>query len=144
MDYVIFIVVIILIIFLGLLINLLLKISPSVDTLSERKKFAIFHTCTLVVAPIIAALMIFVIKWINSIGSTTSVSMSLNPFTDSNLLLWSLIVWNTIGSLRFYSNTYDIGASFIARCVGMLFMIIFPFYYLYNLWYIFIKRKKYQ
>ena len=144
MDYVIFIVVIILIIFLGLLINLLLKISPSVDTLSERKKFAIFHTCTLVVAPIIAALMIFVIKWINSIGSTTSVSMFLNPFTDSNLLLWSLIVWNTIGSLRFYSNTYDIGASFIARCVGMLFMIIFPFYYLYNLWYIFIKRKKYQ
>ena len=122
------------------------RILPRTETLAERKRFAIFHTCTLLIAPLIAALIIFLMKWresvrLSEIGFIVPLSMqhvSLNPFKDvGDLLLLSLCVWNCIGSLRFYDDAFDEGGrlgGFIARGVSLLFMLIFPFYYLYNLW----------
>ena len=137
MYAIIFVAVVLHVILVGALLSFLMKISPWVDTLAGRKKFAIFHAGTLVIAPIITALMIFTIKWTNSIGSVTIVSVSLNPFKDiGNWLLWSMLAWNFIGSLRFYDDAYNTGGSFWAKGVVIVFTIIFPFYYLYNLWYI--------
>ena len=129
------------------------RIFPGTETLAERKRFAIFHACTLIIAPLIAALIIFLMNWresvrLSEIGFIVPLSIqhvSLNPFKDvGDLLLWSLCIWNLIGSLRFHDDAFDEGGrlgGFIARGVSLLFMLIFPFYYLYNLWCVFRNKE---
>jgi hypothetical protein len=95
------------------------KIFPGVDTLAERKKFAIFHACTLVIAPIIAMLLMLFINW-------------------GSWLFWSLFVWNAADGDG-NSPTDRLLGSFIIRFVHILLTLIFPLYYLYNLCYIFVK-----
>ena len=123
------------------------RVFPGTDTMAERKRFAILHACTLVVAPMIAALLLFFVNWIDSAKNVTPVpvAMSLNPFTDVvNLLLWSLLVWNFIGSLRFIEDAFITGgrfAGFISKGVAIVFLIIFPFYYFHNLWCVIRKKE---
>jgi len=81
------------------------------------------------------------INWINSIKMNDTmpgsfVEISMNPFSDiGKLLLYSVFIWNFIGSLRFHGEAFDTGGrfgGFISNGVGLVFLIIFPFYYLYN------------
>ena len=123
------------------------RVFPGTDTLAERKRFSVFHACTLVIAPMIAALLILILNWINLAKRVTPVpvAISLNPFTDLiNLLLWSLLIWNFIGSLRFFEDAFAAGGrfgGFISRGVALVFLIIFPFYYFYNLWCVIRKKE---
>jgi hypothetical protein len=104
------------------------KILPGIGTLSERKKFAVFHAVTLIFSPILAIAFMFLFK------------MS-NPFTNvGKWLLCSIFLWNLVGSIRFHN---DIDNFFIARGIGLILVFTFPLFYLYNLVYIFwsIKNK---
>jgi hypothetical protein len=162
-----------------------MAVFPGVGTLAERKKFAIFHACTLVIAPIIGALILFIINWYDAkttktIRSSATVIISLNPLTDEKSvtknydykdkeeyitiiislsplldagkwLLFSMLVWNIIGSIRLCSDFYDklgsgsgtegLSRFYMNRFFGIFIMLFFPFYYLYNLWCIFAKRE---
>ena len=102
---------------------------PGTNTLADRKRFAIFHACTLVVAPIIGALFMFFI-------------VSFNPF--NNMGRWALIslfCWNLIGSIRFHDDTFDEGGFIASRMVVFICLFAFPFIYLYNLWCLFKKEN---
>jgi len=126
---------------------------PGTDTRIERRKFAIFHACTLVFALIVAALALFIINCIGAyqkamlLPSQSPVAVSLNPF--DNVAMWlglSLFVWNFLGSIRYANEAYDEGdreRGFIFRIVTVIYLFAFPFVYFHNLWHlIFIKDIK--
>jgi len=111
------------------------RLFPGIDSLLERKRFAIFHTCTLVIAPIIAALFIFIINLCNSFHRVLPwlSAIPLNPFANINhLLLWSLFIWNFLGSIRFYEDIRKTGRFFFSRFIVLVLLIGFPFLYFYN------------
>jgi len=106
-----------------------MKLFPGIDTGKERKRFAIFHTCTLIVSPMIGAVAMFLIngRW---------------PF-DSNKISWfvsSLFIWNFIGSMRFFLAANEEGF-FAGRIMGVVTLIGFPVVYLYNILRVFFKKE---
>lgn len=115
------------------------KIFPGTDTLAERKRFFLFHTSTLLIAPIITALIIFTINWSEAIGRKTPVSVasSLNPFLDvGNWLLCSLFVWNFLGSVRIFNDNIKTKGYIIANMMSLPYLLFFPLFYIYNIWFI--------
>jgi len=106
-----------------------MKIFPGIDTVNERKRFAVFHACTLMVSPIISAFVILIIndRW---------------PFSSDKAiwLLGSILIWNFIGSLRFFFDANEEGF-FVGRIMGVITLFGFPFVYLHNLWRVITKTK---
>jgi hypothetical protein len=63
-----------------------------------------------------------------------------NPFDagKSKWLFLSLLTWNMLGSWRFISDFGTIAG----RMAGIILWFTFPLFYLYNIWYILIKKDK--
>ena len=117
------------------------RILPGIGTLAERKKFAIFHTCTLILSPAIGAFFVFIITCLGSLTSPVSHLGISNPF--ENVCLWllaSLFCWTIIGSIRFYKDIFGRDTLFIIE-IFVILAFGFPFLYLHNLWYIFSKKN---
>jgi len=121
---------------------------PGTDTLAERKRFAVFHACTLIIVPIIVALVIAILNWRTNTTRWFIVDgfmppLSLFPFSNlRDWLLWSLAVWSFIGSLRFCDDADKDMGFFVGRGVMFICLFIFPLIYLYNLWCLIIKKTK--
>ena len=95
-----------------------MKILPGLDTIEDRKKFAVFHAYMLVIS-IIAGFLFTGIK---------------NQFV--NLKEWIIItffIWNIIGSIRFHDDAFDNSGAFVARGVYLILFFCFPIFYIYNL-----------
>jgi len=115
---------------------------PGTGTLAERKRFALFHTCTLMMAPLIGAVLAALIYYLehSAINSLIAAGL-LNPFLNVRYWLFSsLAVWNFIGALRFFSDTEEEMGFFVGRSIFAICIFVFPLVYLYNLWCILMKR----
>ena len=119
------------------------RIFPGIDTFAERKEFAIFHLCTLVIAaPIIGALFMIIISLFDPLRNVGLPMTLETPLTNVNKWLGiSLFVWNFIGSIRFYEDTRVTRGFFFARLMVLILLFGFPLFYLYNLWCIFVNNK---
>ena len=112
---------------------------PGTSTLAERKRFAVFHACTLLISPVIGAFLIILLYLSGSRGF--SGSLSLNPFSHvRDWLIWSLFAWNFIGSIRFHDDAFTGAGICASRLVVFFCSFFFPLIYLYNLWCIIIKK----
>jgi hypothetical protein len=103
------------------------------DSYQERKRFAVFHACTLILCLLIVLLAMDFIFLNNGLPHD-------NPFGAGmgKWLFLSYFVWGVIGSLSF-----DVGPSFFfGRFVTGLLMFSFPIVYLYNIWYLIFRRDK--
>lgn len=115
---------------------------PGIDTLAERKKFAVFHACTIIVAPLIGALLMLPIHWRSN--STDTVIVAGLGILFSNVqdwLFWSLGAWNAIGAIRFHDDAFMNNGFSASRVMFFLCFIFFPLLYLHNLWCIIIKKE---
>jgi len=115
---------------------------PGTDTLAERKKFAVFHACTLIIAPLIGAFLLFLFA-LSHRSISSLVAAGLGQIIFSNVrdwLLCSLFCWNVIGGWRFYLDVDRNEGFFAGRFVGLLCMLFFPLIYFYNLWCIMVKK----
>ena len=119
---------------------------PGIDTLEERRRFVIFHACTLIIAPIISAFFIIFMIWVRNLTNPMIQAgllspVQLNPFSDMrHWLLWSLFVWNIIGSIRFHDDIFKEGGGVIARTVAFFCLLTFPVIYLHNLIRVLMKK----
>jgi hypothetical protein len=126
---------------------LLKRFFPGLESMKERKRFAVFHACTIFIAFIMGAIIRILINWnINFssplISANLGANMSLNPFTDVWVwLLWSLFAWNVIGSIRFSNDASDRSGFLASRLTFFLCMLFFPLIYLHNLWFVFSKKR---
>ncbi len=110
-----------------------MKLFPGVDTHTERKRFAVFHTCTLVLCPLIVMLIMFLV--FSNHGDPHN-----NPF-DAGMgkwLLLSLFTWNVLGAWRFVSDFGPLAG----RMVGILLFLGFPLFYLHNFWRMLVNKDK--
>jgi len=109
---------------------------PGTDTLAERKKFAVFHACTFIIAPLIGALLLFIFDLNHrSLSSLVAAGLGRIVFSDvRNWLLCSLFCWNVIGGWRFYLDVDRDEGFFAGRSVVLFSLFFFPLIYLYNLW----------
>ena len=109
---------------------------PRTDTLAERKRFAVFHACTLIISPILGALVIILSR------QTNSTNLFLILFSNlRDWLLCSLFTWNFIGFTRFHDDAFKNSDSwFVYRFVAIFSFIFFPLIYLHNLWCILMKK----
>ena len=105
------------------------SIFPGINTLEERKKFAIFHFFTIFFSTVVSIFIMFIFN-------------SGYPFKDIyKLLTVSIIIWNFLGSIRFYDDAFDDYGGFIAKGVSFILILFFPFFYFHNLYYLLIKTK---
>ena len=106
-----------------------MKTFPGIGTAHERKRFAIFHTCTLIFSPLLSVFVMFIIngRW---------------PFSNdkASWIIGALFIWNFLGSLRFFFDANEEGF-FAGRIMGLVTLIGFPFVYIYNLWRVFFKNE---
>lgn len=107
----------------------MLKIFSGVDTHKERKKFLIFHACTLILCQAIVALVLFIISYDKPVG-----------FNKINWIVISIFSWNVLGSWRLQEEAFNEGW-WIGRIVGIALCLGFPFVYLYNLWRVLFKNE---
>lgn len=106
-----------------------MKKFPGIETNDERKKFAIFHACSLLICLILsAAILCFQHR---------------DPFGDSKnvWLFTSILFWNFLGSWRFHSDLSEDGGFFIGRLATIVLVVGFPLLYLHNLWCIITKKE---
>ena len=106
-----------------------MRLFPGVNTADERKRFAIFHTCTLLLSPILGAFVMLIINGRWSLSNDRA-----------SWLLGSLFIWNFLGSWRFFYDALDKGY-FIGKIVSVLVLVGFPFVYIHNLWCVCVKRN---
>jgi len=109
--------IIVVIILAGITAGLYLKFPPRVDTVAERKRFAVFHAVTLVITMIMVELL----------------------FPDMGLV-GVLLMWGFCASAGFYSEFQEKYGDLGCRFLILLLLFFFPVYYLYNLWYILGKK----
>ena len=113
---------------------------PGIDTLAKRKRFAVFHGCTFVISPLIVAIIMFLVNLMRTVTGMMPVqnSITMNPLSNIwNWMIWSLFAWNAMGSIRFHDDAFDSSSEFgwlYGRITALVFLFIFPFYYLHNLW----------
>ena len=109
-----------------------LEVFPGLNTAKERKKFAIFHTCTLALCPVVSAVIVYLIynRW---------------PFEEGGFRgIWiagSLFLWNALGSWRFGDDSLKSDGFMQSRLVFFVLLIGFPFLYLYNLWHVLVENE---
>jgi len=114
---------------------------PGIDTFAERKRFAVFHACTIAIAPLIGAVLMVPIHWRGNSTDTLIVAGLGMLFSHmKDWLIWSLCAWNLIGSMRFHNDAFSDSGFGASRIVGLFTFIFFPLIYLYNLWCIIIKK----
>ena len=104
---------------------------PSLDTYAERKRFAVFHAYTAILCPPIVLLVMYFIYLYNRIPDS-------NPFGAgmSMWFLWSYVAWTILGAWRFMDNLGYYGQ----KLLMIAFLIVFPFIYLHNIWYLIAKK----
>ena len=106
------------------------KIFPWPDTQSERKKFAVFHACTFILFPVIGVFIAFGFRAIGATGQITE---------TGSWVAMSLFCWSMIGAWLTANKINDFWHS---RLIVALLLLGFPFFYLYNLLRIFVKKIK--
>ncbi|MCL2220647.1 MAG: hypothetical protein FWC23_10930 [Chitinispirillia bacterium] len=65
---------------------------PRVRNLTERKAFASFHACTILIAALIGTAWQFIARWSWEYSPSSGVIMG---------IVCSLLIWNFLGALRF-------------------------------------------
>lgn len=116
---------------------------PGTNTIFERKRFVIFHTFTLIIAPIIGACFLLLINLIEliTVNNPISITILLKPLNNINKwLMYSLFSWNFIGSIRKFNDDIENVGFILAATNRSVYLLFFPLIYLFNLWLILIKK----
>ncbi|MCL2577689.1 MAG: hypothetical protein FWE27_06530 [Defluviitaleaceae bacterium] len=97
---------------------------PGTYMAAERKRFVIFHACTLLICVLI--------NFILAITLTIELYKNLAAL----FILISFVLWNGIGSLRFFYEAYketDRNKYLNKKLFSAIMIVFFPLYYLYIL-----------
>ena len=121
---------------------------PGIATLSERKRFAVFHAITFLIVILVVALILTLVRILVPTRKAlqqfeTNTSFETQLFENvRGWVVWSLFCWNIIGSIRFHDDAFDIDGGIFARAIVFLLLFGFPLLYFHNLFYIILHRRK--
>ena len=104
----------------------ILKFLPGISSVSEKKKFLLFHACSICLCIIIVMIIMLI---------TSSGDPYINPY-DAGIGKWiicSIFLWNFIGTWRFISDFHGTDGFLFSRLIAITLIIGFPFFYLYIL-----------